>query len=50
MVVFGTDFDLQGQISDVCNFGTSLASVEGTLSTVVGEFCGAQTDCIFNPF
>jgi len=48
MVVFGTTFDLQGQISDVCSFGTSLAGIEGTLSTVVGEFCGAQTDCIVN--
>ena len=45
MAVFGTTFDLQGQITDVCSFGTSLAGIESTLSTVVGEFFGAQTDC-----
>jgi hypothetical protein len=48
MIVFGTTFDLQGQISNVCSFGTSLADIEVTMSTVVGEFCGAQTDCILN--
>jgi hypothetical protein len=50
MVVFGTTFDLQGQISDVCSFGKSLAGIEGALNTVVREICGAQTDCIFNSF
>jgi hypothetical protein len=44
--VFGADFALQGQITEVCRFGTTIASIEGTISTVVGEFTGAQTDCI----
>ena len=45
-VVFGTTFDLEGQITDVCNFGTySLIGAEDSIATVVGEFSGAQTDC-----
>jgi hypothetical protein len=44
--VFGTTFDLDGQISDVCDFGTySLIGAEYSIAAVVGEFCGAQTDC-----
>lgn len=45
IVVFGNTFELQAQISDVCNFGTSLAGIERSIFTVVGEFSGAQTDC-----
>jgi hypothetical protein len=44
-VVFGSTFDLGGQLSDVCNFGWSISGLEPTLSIVVGEFSGAQTDC-----
>ena len=46
IAVFGTDFDLYGQISDVCSFGTDLAGVQYSMDVVVGEFCGAQTDCL----
>lgn len=46
-IVFGTTFDLEGQITDICNFGTySLIGAEYSIATVVGEFTGAQTDCI----
>jgi glucan 1,3-beta-glucosidase len=41
--VFGSTFDLEGQINDVCDFGNSIF-YDG-ITTVVGEFCGAQTDC-----
>ena len=44
-VVFGSTFDLGGQINDVCSFGSELANVEPSILTVVGEFSGAQTDC-----
>jgi hypothetical protein len=45
MAVFGSTFDFQGQLNDICSFGTELAGVQNSLITVVGEFCGAQTDC-----
>jgi hypothetical protein len=45
IAVFGSDFDLDSQISDVCGFGSQLAGNEGNIFTVVGEFSGAQTDC-----
>jgi len=32
-------------LNDICSFGTELASIQSSLITVVGEFCGAQTDC-----
>src|SRR5271170_1055569 len=44
-LVFGSTFDLAGQINDVCSFGTELSYVNPSILTVVGEFCGAQTDC-----
>jgi hypothetical protein len=47
IAVFGSTFELQAQISDVCGFGTSLAGIEGSIITVVGEFSGAQTDCTY---
>jgi hypothetical protein len=43
--VFGTNFVFQGQLTDVCQFGTTLSNNEGKILTVVGEFSGAQTDC-----
>jgi hypothetical protein len=42
--VSGT-FVFQDQLNDVCNFGTELASIESGITTVVGEFSSAQTDC-----
>jgi aryl-phospho-beta-D-glucosidase BglC (GH1 family) len=43
ILVFGTTFDLSGQINDVCSIGKAIF-YDG-ITTVVGEFSGARTDC-----
>jgi hypothetical protein len=42
MIVFGTTFDLQGQLYSICGLGNNITVSQGSINTVVGEWSGAD--------